>query len=324
MNPFRIFLATLCAAACLTAGSARADTFPSHPITIVVPFSPGGAVDALGRMLASKLTTILGQSVIVENRAGAAGSIGINSVARATPDGYTLLYSPNSIAIGPALYRNLPFDTEKDLLPVSQLIASTLILVAHPKTGVGTVQELIARAKAEPGKLNFGSSGVADPLQLGVEMLKTATGIDMIAIPYKGQGPMFQALLADQVDLSIVSLQLALPHIQSGDLKALAVTGGKRSAKLPDVPTMAESGVPGYDLTSWHGVFAPAGTPPDIVEKIHQAVVAASRQPDLRKFVEDAGNEVIANSPAEFKAKFIADIAAFKNVARDAKLPYQD
>src|SRR5581483_8702873 len=262
-----------CAAIAICSLTANAEeTWPSRPITIVVPFSAGGPVDILSRVLATKMSEGLGQPVIVENRVGASGTIGMGAVARAKPDGYTILYTPNSVAIVPALFRQLPFDVEKDLVPVSQFARTTLVLAANPKLGVSNVRELIARAKAQPGKLNFGSSGVADPLQLGVELLKTSAGIDMQAIPYKGQGPMFAALLANQVDVAIVSLQVALAPIQAGTLKVLAVTGARRSVALPDVPTVAESDLPGFDISSWHGVFAPAGTPHEIVERLAREV----------------------------------------------------
>jgi tripartite-type tricarboxylate transporter receptor subunit TctC len=196
--------------------------------------------------------------------------------------------------------------------------------VVHPKLKVNTLQELIALAKEQPSKLNFGSAGVADPLQLGVEMLKHETGIQVEAIPYKGQGPLFTALLAGELDMGIVSLQTALPSIESGSLRPLGITSGKRSKALPNVPTIAEAGVPGYLLESWHGFFAPARISPDIVARLHREIVRAANLPDLKERIESAGNEVIANSPQEFAAQFNADVEKFKKVARDAKLPYQD
>jgi tripartite-type tricarboxylate transporter receptor subunit TctC len=246
------------------------------------------------------------------------------SVAHAQPDGYTILYSPISIAIGPALYRKLAFDPEKDLAPVSQTVSTTLVLAAHPKAGVQAVKELVARAKAEPGKINFGSSGVADPLQLGMEMLKSMTGTDMLAIPYKGQGPMFQALLAGEVDVAIVSMQSALAQFKNGRLKPLAITGAKRSRALPELPTMEESGLPGYDLTSWHGIFAPAATPREIVARLQREAAKAVQTGEVKQRVESTGNEVVGSTPAEFDAKYRADIARFRKIVKDAGLPFQD
>jgi tripartite-type tricarboxylate transporter receptor subunit TctC len=308
----------------LCSGSAIAQPYPSRAITMVVPFSAGGALDALARVLASRMADSLGQPVVIENRTGGGGSLGMGSVARSQPDGYTVLYTPNSVAIMPAFYRKLSFDPEKDLAPVSQFASTTLVMAVHPKLGVGTVKELVALAKSRPGKLNFGSSGVADPLQLGIEMLKNMTGIDMLPIPYKGQAPMFTALLAGEVDVAIVSLQLALAPARMGTLKVLAVTGPKRSIALPSVPTMAESGLVGYDLTSWHGIFAPAGTPRDVIDRLSREIARVANLPDVRQRIEATGNETVGSTPEEFEAKYRSDIARFKKIVQDAKLPLQD
>lgn len=321
MNTLRILILAVLTCA---AGATLAQPYPSRTVTIVTPFSPGGPVDAMARVFAAKLNESMGQPVIVENRAGGGGTLGMNSVAQASPDGYRILYTPNSIAINPALYRNLPFNAEKDLTPISQALSTTLVLAAHPKVGVKSVQELVVLAKAQPGKLNFGSSGVGDPLQLAMEMLKTSTGIDMVAIPYKGQGPMFAALLAGEVDVAVVSLQGALGPGRNGQLRILAVTGAKRSRAIPDVPTVAETGVPGYDISSWHGFFAPAGTPPEIIARLQKEVARAAHLPDVRQRVEATGNEVVGSTPDEFAAKFRADVARFKKIVRDARIPYQD
>jgi tripartite-type tricarboxylate transporter receptor subunit TctC len=303
---------------------ASAQSYPSRTVTIVTPFSPGGPVDAMARVFAAKLNESMGQPVVVENRAGGGGTLGMNSVAKAEPDGYTILYTPNSIAINPALYRKLPFDAEKDLAPISQALSTTLVIAAHPKVGVKSVQDLVAMAKAQPGKLNFGSSGVGDPLQLAMEMLKTSTGTDMLAIPYKGQGPMFAALLAGEVDVAVVSLQGALAPHRNGQLRILAVTGSQRSRVIPDIPTVAESGVPGYDISSWHGFFAPAGTPQAVIARLQKEIARAAYLPDVRQRVEATGNEVVGSTPEEFAAKFRTDLARFKKIVQDARIPYQD
>ena len=317
----RILLALLTAA---LSGGAIAQAYPARAITIIVPFSPGGAVDAMARLIGSKMAESFGHPVVVEARAGAGGAIGMGAVAQAAPDGYTLLYTPNSIAINPALYRKLPFNAEKDFAPVSQVISTTLVLAAHPKLKLATVADLIGAAKAQPGKLNFGSSGVADPLQLGMEWLKSSAGLDLLAIPYKGQAPMFAALLAGEVDVAIVSLQLALGPIKTGQLKVLAVAGGRRSVALPDVPTVAESGMPGFDISSWHGFFAPAGTPRETIVRLQREVARAVQLPDVRQRVESTGNEVVGSTPEEFDAKFRADVARFKKIVADARIPPQD
>lgn len=324
MRIFQRLLLAVAIAGGLPTANALAQSYPSRTVTIVTPFSPGGPVDVMARVFAGKLNESMGQPVIVENRAGAGGAIGMNSVAKAEPDGYTILYTPNSIAINPALYRKLPFNAEKDLVPISQALSTTLVIAAHPKLKIATVQELVALAKSQPGKLNFGSSGVADPLQLGMEMLKISTGIDMLAIPYKGQGPMFTALLSGEVDVAVVSLQAALAPIRSGQLRVLAVTGAKRSVALPDVPTVAESGVPGYEISSWHGFFAPAATPQEIIARLHKEIARAVHLPDVRQRVESTGNEVVGSTPEEFAAKFRADVARFKKIVQDARIPYQD
>ena len=300
------------------------NVFPNRAITLVVPFTAGGPTDALARVLAAKLADGFGQPVVVENRVGGGGAVGMGLVARAKPDGYTILYTPNSLAIAPALYKKLGFDPERDLVPVSQFVSTTLVLAAHPKIDVSTLPGLIALAKAQPGKLNFGSSGVADPLQLGIEMLKTMAGIDMLPIPDKGQGPMFTALLAGEVDLAIVSLQSALSPIKAGQLKVLAITGARRSTALPGVPTVAEAGLPGYDLTSWHGIFAPAGTPRDVTDKLQREIARVATLPEVRQRVEATGNETLGSTPEEFDAKFRADVARFKKIVQDAGLPMQD
>jgi tripartite-type tricarboxylate transporter receptor subunit TctC len=309
---------------CLVPGVLFAQSYPARQVIMVVPFAAGGPVDAMARMVGPRMAEGLGQPVVIENRAGASGFVGMASVANAAPDGYTVLYTPISLAIGPALYRKLPFDAEKDLAAVSQTVATTLVMAAHPKAGVQSVKDLVARAKAQPGKLNFGSSGVADPLQLGMELLKTSAGIDMLAIPYKGQGPMFQALLAGEVDVAVVSMQSALSQFKAGRLLPLAVTAKKRSSALPDVPTVEELGYPGFEMPSWHGIFAPAATPRDIVARLQREAARAVQTPEVRQRVESTGNEIVGSTPEEFDAKYRADVARFKKIVKDAGLPFQD
>ncbi|MGE4338104.1 MAG: Bug family tripartite tricarboxylate transporter substrate binding protein, partial [Pigmentiphaga sp.] len=302
---------------------APSESYPSRPITIVSPYAPGGAVDVMSRLLATKLSEQLRVAVIVKNVAGASGTIGMSEVARSPADGYTLLYTPSTIAIFPALFRNLNFDPMKDLVPVSQFISSAMLIAVHPDTEAKSIEELVALAKANPGELNFGSAGVADTLQLGIEMFKVDTGTDMLAVPYRGQGPMMIALLGGEVDLGLLSVQTALPSVRQGALRALGVTGATRSAALPEVPTVGET-VSGYELTSWHGVFAPVGTPSEVVERIQLAIAEVTRDPSVRKIIEDAGNEVVGSTPEAFKDKFTSDIEMFSNVVKQAELPMQD
>lgn len=316
-------ISALAVAPMLGALPAFGQTYPSRPITLISPYSPGGAVDAMARLLARKLSDRMQVPVIVKNVPGASGSIGMGEVARAEGDGYTLLYTPSTIAIFPALFSKLNFDPQKDLVPVSQFISSAMLIAVHPKVEARSIRDLVALAKTNPGKLNFGSSGVADTLQLGMEMLKVETGTDMVAVPYKGQGPMMMALLAGQVDVALLSLQVALQAVKAGQLRVLAVTGEKRSSALPDVPTVAET-VPGYELTSWHGVFAPASTPRDLVNRIQREIAEVARDPSVRKTIEDAGNEALGSTPVAFQAKFSGDVAKFKQIVRQAHLPMQD
>jgi len=324
MKRSRCALRALFLLCCLLPGTLPAQTYPARPVIMVVPFAAGGPVDAMARVVGPRMAEGLGQPVVIENRAGASGFVGMASVAHAAPDGYTVLYTPISLAIGPALYRKLPFDAEKDLAAVSQTVATTLVLAAHPKTGVQSVKELVARAKAQPGKLNFGSSGVADPLQLGMELLKTSAGIDMLAIPYKGQGPMFQALLAGELDVAVVSMQSALAQFKAGRLLPLAVTAKRRSGALPEVPTVEELGYPGFEMPSWHGIFVPAATPRDIVVRLQREAARAVQTAEVRQRVESTGNEIVGSTPEEFEAKYRADVARFKKIVKDAGLAYQD
>jgi len=315
---------TWCAVLAIAPQRGLAETFPARPITLIVPFSAGGAVDANARMLALKLGERLKESVVVENRAGAGGAVGMAAVARAKPDGHTLLYTPNSIAITPALFRKLPFDVERDLTPVVQTLETKFVIVAARKAGLASLPDLIAAAKAQPGKLNFGSSGVADPLQLGMEMLRSRAGIDMVAVPYKGQAPMFQALLAGEIDVCIASFQVSLPSIKAGTVVPLALTGLRRSSFLPGIPTVAESGYPGFEIAGWHGIFAPAGTPQGVIDRLQLEVATVLRSPDIRQGIEAIGNDIVGGTAVEFQGQMAREIAMYKGIVRDAKIPFQD
>src|SRR3954471_6330515 len=252
----------------LAAPRASAQNFPSKPVRIIVPFAAGGAVDVLARLVGSKLQEAFHQPVIVESRPGAGGNLGADLVAKSPPDGYTILITPNGQAISPSLYRNLPYDGRNDLTPVTQLVASNLILVASPQSSINSVQELIALAKAKPGSLDYGSSGIGNPLHLTMEMFKHAAGIEVLAIPYKSDAEINTALIGGQVQVAVVPLATARQLIEDGKLRALGVTGARRSDVLPNVPTVAEGGVPGFASSSWQGFFVAAKTPPDIVATI--------------------------------------------------------
>ena len=303
--------------------SAHAQTYPNRPIRLVVPFAAGGAVDVLARLLAGKLSDQVGQPVIVENRAGAGGTLAADQVAKSAPDGYTILQNTNGAAIAPALYNSLPFDAINDFAPVTQLVASNLIVVASPKSGIASMQQLIAEAKANPGKLNYGSSGLGNPLHLTMEMIKHATGTDILAVPFRGDAQINAALIAGDVEVAVVPLATAVPLIQDGRIRGLAITGAKRSPTVPDIPTVAESGVPGFASNSWQGWFMAAKTPAPIVERIQQETAKALALPDVRPRLTAMAYDGIGNPPAEFAAYYRDEIAKFTKVIADAKIPKQ-
>jgi tripartite-type tricarboxylate transporter receptor subunit TctC len=307
-----------------TAVTALAQSYPNKPIRVVVPFAAGGAVDTLARLLGAKFSDIFHQPVIVENRAGAGGNIGADAVAKAAPDGYTILQNTNGQAISPALYRTLPFDAVKDFIPVTQLVATSTVLVANPKLPAKSIDDLIALAKSKPGRLNYGMTGVGNALHLTMEMLKRAAGIDMEAIPYRGDAPLNAALIAGDIDVAIVPLATARALIESGQLRALAVIGSKRSAALPQVPAVAEDALPGFESSGWQGLFVPANTPRDIVMVIQRAAVKALNSPDVLERLKAFGNDPVGSTPEEFEAKFKADLATFAKIVREAHIPLQD
>ena len=308
----------------LYAGNAVAQDYPSKPIRLVVPFAPGGGVDVLARLLAAKLPEFLGQPVVVEHRPGAGGNVGADTVAKSAPDGYTILLTTSGHAASPALYRSLPFDAAKDFAPVTQVVASTLVLVANPGLPATSTKELIALAKAKPGGLNYGSSGPGAPLHLAMEMLKSAAGIDIVHIPYRGDAPLTTAVIAGDVQVGIVPQATGLQHIKAGAVRALGVVTVKRSPALPDVPTIAENAVPGYDAGVWNGIFAPAGTPRDIVARLQRDVAKALATPEVGDRIRAVGNEPVGSTPEEFEARFKADLAKFAKVVKEANIPVQD
>ena len=303
-------------AACLTAAAASAQTYPARPIHLIVPFPPGGVTDIVGRIIAQRLSEGLGQQVVVENRGGGNGSIGAQLAAKAPPDGYTLLMGTATHAINATFMPNAGFDLERDFAPVSLVASVPLLLAVNPATPVTDVKSLVAHAKANPGKLNFASGSTGSASHLAGEMLKTAAGVEMTHIPYKGGGPAVQDLIAGHVGLMFENMPSILPHVQSGRLRGIATTGPKRSAAIPELPTMIESGFPGFEAGSWYGIFAPAGTPAEIVERIHKEVVKALGNPEMQKQLSAQGAEPIGNSPREFAAFIRAEIAKWAQVIR--------
>ncbi|MSQ50436.1 MAG: tripartite tricarboxylate transporter substrate binding protein [Betaproteobacteria bacterium] len=303
---------------------ACAQSFPSKPIRIVVPFPAGGTVDVLGRMIGAKMTESVGQPVLVDNRPGAGAIIGVDLVAKAAPDGHTMLLIPNALAIIPAMYRKAPFDATKDFSPVTQLVATELVFVASLKVGANSVKDVIALARANPGKLNFGSTGVANPLHLTMELFKTAAGIAIEPIPYKGDAPLNTALMTGEVEFAVLPLAAGQSLIRGGKLRAIAMTSIKRAASMPDVPTIAESGFPGFDAASWQGLFAPAATPRELVQRLSAEAVKALHSPEVTQKLPALGQLPVGSTPEQFDAQFRADINKFAKVVKDARLPPQD
>lgn len=320
----RTCLAIACILGAFAFESVNAQSYPSQPVRIVVPFAAGGAVDTVARLVGQKMSESLGQPVVIENKPGAGGNLAADTVARAAPDGYTILLTTNGHAISPSLYRTLPFDVMKDFIPVTQLIESPLLLVASNKLPVNSLKDLVKLAKEKPGGLNYGSTGVGNPLHLSMEMLKKATGIDIAAIPYKGDAPLNTALLAGEVDLAIVPVATGRANVENKLVKGLAVTTAQRSKAMPDLPTVAEQGVPGFDTGSWQGFFAPANTPRDIVQRLYREAKKALDAPDVRERLRALVAEPVASTPEDFAQKFKDDVAKFAKIAKDANIPMQN
>lgn len=277
--------------------AAQAQNFPDRPIRFVVNFPPGGSTDFTARILAQHLPAAFGQTIVVDNRGGGGGNIGCDIVAKAAPDGYTYLLSAEGpVTINPSVYASLPFNALRDLPAVTQLIKYANIVVVHPSIQVNSVKELIARAKAQPGKLRYSHPGVGTGNHLAVELFKMMTGVDIISVPYKGGGPAVLAIVGNETQLSFATPPSSLPHVKSGRLKAIAVTSAKRSAALPDLPTVAEGGVPGFEVDGWVGMYAPAGTPPRILDRVYGEVVKVLRRPDVIELVLAGGSEVSGTS----------------------------
>ena len=324
MNRLCLAVAIALATFALQAGGAFAQTYPSKPIRIVVPFVAGGAVDTMARMIGAKVSETLSQPVIVENRPGAGGNVAADAVAKSPPDGYTILQNTNGQAISPAIYRSLPFDVVRDFIPVTQLVASQLVLAASPKLSATSVGELIALAKAKPGSLNYGMTGAGNPLHLTMEMFKTMAGVDIQAVPYKGDAGIFPALITGEIHVAMVPMATTLPHVAAGTVRALAVAGAKRSAALPNVPTVAEGGLAGFESSSWQGWFVPANTPREIVGTLQQAAKTALSAPDVLERLRITGNEAVGSTPKEFEARFSADLAKFAKIVKEAHISPQD
>jgi tripartite-type tricarboxylate transporter receptor subunit TctC len=316
----RAALALVCAPLlCVLFASAHAQPWPSKPIRYIVPFAPGGTTDILGRMVSAGLSSSLGQPVVVENKPGQAGSIGAAELARATPDGYTIGGGTiSSHAINATLYPKLPYDPVRDFAPITMLATLPNMLIVHPSLNVGSVRELVDLLKANPNKYSFGSAGNGTSQHISGELFKIMTGTQMQHIPYKGSGPMIPDLLAGTIQLSFENITTAYPQVKGGKLKALAVTSSKRSFVAPEVPTMAEAGLAGYDISSWQAMYAPAGTPRDIVARLYAETVKALRSPENQKKLFDLGLDAGGMPPEELAALMRADIPRLGKVVRES------
>ena len=289
----------------------------------MIPFAPGGSVDIVGRILAQQMGEDLKQSIVVENRAGAGGNIGFEALAKSAPDGYTLGMASSTMAVNVSLYKSIGFDPLKDFAPISLVAMQPNVLMVNPELPVKTVAELIAYAKANPGKLNFASSGIGASQHLAGELFKSRTGVDMIHVPYKGGGPAIADVVAGRVQVMFETIPNSISYIQSGQLRALAVTVNERSAQLPNVPTMTEAGVQGYESRGWLGVMAPAGTPRPIIEKLVAAVHKAVATPAVNKRLVELGLEIKTSTPAEFSAFIATEVKDFRTLITDAKIPME-
>jgi tripartite-type tricarboxylate transporter receptor subunit TctC len=303
---------------------AHAQSYPRSPLKIVVPFPPGGGTDLLARLLGQKLNENWGQPVVTDNRAGANGTIGAAIVAKSSPDGYTLLLVPSGFAVNPSMYRKLPYSTEKDFAPITQLAASPLLVLVHPSLPAMSIKELIALAKARPGQINYASSGNGSPPHLATEHFKTMAGVNMVHIPYKGGGPAMVDLLAGQVSVYFNAILQALPYAKGGKLRPLAVTSPKRFPAIPQTPTIAETGLPGYEMTNWYGLLAPAGTPKDIVTKINTEVAKILNHPEVKDRLAADGAIVVGSTPEQFTVFLQQEIAKFAKIVKASGMTISD
>jgi tripartite-type tricarboxylate transporter receptor subunit TctC len=308
------------AALCLAiAPAVFAQTWPAKPMRLMVPFPPGGSTDIVARIVAQKLSERLGQSIVIENRGGAGGTLGTAVVAKAAPDGYTLTVASTSThVVAPSVYTKLDYDPVKDFAPVSLMAVSPYLLVVTPSLPAKTLQELVALAKKQPGKLNYASAGVGSTTHLAMEMLKSVSGTYMLHIPYNGNGPAGTAVIGGQVEVLFGSLPALLPHAKSGRARALAVGTPKRSPSLPDVPTVAESGYPGFDASLWLAIMAPAGTPQPILERLNREIVALIGATETREALDKAGAEPLTSTPAELAAMIRDGVPKYATIVKTA------
>jgi len=303
-------------------GAANAQSWPQRPVHVIVPFAPGGASDLMPRLVGDKLSAMWAQPVVIENRPGAAGNIGMEAGARAAPDGYTLLAAPNgNLVVNPHMYSKLAYDVLRDLAPVTRIAAVQNVLVVNPEVPANSLKELIALARAKPGTLNFSSPGNGSQAHVGVELLKLQLGLDLVHFPYQGVGPAMKDLLGGRIHLMLAQVPSALPHIKSGKLRALGVASPAPLAALPEVPTIAAAaGLPGYEAVSWYALMAPAATPKEVISKIHVDTAKALQIPEVRERLAGMGAEPSGESPAELAARIKAEYDRWGDVVRKATI----
>jgi tripartite-type tricarboxylate transporter receptor subunit TctC len=316
----RLALQGLASLALLSAGSAFAESWPAKPITLIVPFPAGGTTDVLARALADQLQQSLGQAVIVESKPGAGATLGADYVAKAKADGYTLLVGAVHHTIASSVYKKLPYDLQKDFVPITTVALVPNVLVVNAGNPAKTVAELVAQAKANPGKLSYGSNGNGTAQHLIGTQFQNVTGTDLLHVPYKGSGPLVTDLLGNQVTMSFDTVTPVLQHIKAGKLRALAVTTGKRAAALPDVPTLEEAGVKGISIGTWFGVLAPAATPKVVVTRLNQEMVKVIQSPEFKKRMDEIGAEPIGNSGDQMAAQIKSETEKFAKLVKDAKV----
>lgn len=318
-----LFARVLCAlfSACLLHGAAfAAESYPQRPIRLIVPFAPGGGADIIARLLGTKLGEALKQQIVIDIRPGAGSVLGTDLAAKANPDGYTLVLVATAHALNPGLMPKLPYDAIRDFSPITLAVESPLVFLAPPSVGIGTIGELIALAKSQPGRIIYGSAGQGTSGHLATELLQLRTGISMVHVPYKGAGQALTDLLGAQIQVLCTSTLPSLPHVRSGKLRALAVTTRSRSRAAPEIPTVAESGIAGFHATTWYALLAPAATSPAIIKRLHAATVQALRSPAVTDQLNAQGAEPIANSPEELRAFLKNEIAVWTKVIRQANI----
>ena len=317
-SPSQIWAAALSVA---LVASASAQNYPSRAVRVIVPYPAGGSLDLIGRVYAKGLTDSLGQQFVVDNRGGANGNVGTEAVANAAPDGYTLvLTSSSNLTINSNVYRKMPFDVQRDLAPISLVAVQRNILVVNPSLPVKSVKELVALAKARPGTINYGSSGIGSSAHMSSELFRLVTGAEMTHVPYKGVGPATNDLIAGQIPLMFNNLAVSTPFVKNGRLRALAVTGSGRHASLPEVWSMAEAGFPGVDVSLWEALLAPAATPPDIIAKLNSETIKAAQHPEVRQRLASAGADPSTGTPQQLAQMIRSETAKWAKVVKDAKI----